>query len=449
MNYKKAFLLVIPVLAIVGGLVEILFFLYFVAGVLGAILGAIYAKSINRSGWLWGILCFFIPYIFPIVLFFLKPKEEIQYSSQSTSTQGSGNKIPKSYPSKKSTKNILLGIFWFVLAGMALGFSIEEEEVWGIVVSAIVMLSGVVQLIQGIKQSNQPDKPYASSPSSTSTGSRLTYNSSSERVTTQNTDAGQEINVKWIVGYSVTIIRSGKTNKIKLPWLSDEFVEIINRIDVNRFLSNPELQNPLKNEAPTEGNSKANIGLWAEYLLAHPNSQVVVQMLDFAEPGLLSAHTIQNNLAALMIVGSEEIKKAIASRFWHKVSNRDNFFTILNNRGRMPAGFPGKQIEQAMSILKSHCPGKYMDEYRKYSDKYFVPQSSGVKSIKKPEQLVTFKEEYTRMVMGNLAIYKVYTAQTKSDALQFLEKLSVTEDMLYYEVETPEGNIGKDKMGIY
>ena len=45
--------------------------------------------------------------------------------------------------------------------------------------------------------------------------------------------------------------------------------------------------------------------------------------------------------------------------------------------------------------------------------------------------------------------YKVYTAQSKLDALSFLENQKIDIQFLYVIVETPEGNWGKDISGIF
>jgi hypothetical protein len=45
--------------------------------------------------------------------------------------------------------------------------------------------------------------------------------------------------------------------------------------------------------------------------------------------------------------------------------------------------------------------------------------------------------------------YEVYRAKNREQALAFLKGKTVTKDCYYIEVETPEGNVGRDVNGIY
>ena len=67
----------------------------------------------------------------------------------------------------------------------------------------------------------------------------------------------------------------------------------------------------------------------------------------------------------------------------------------------------------------------------------------------KPTGEVTFKEQEFKEKMGFTMTYEVYTAKSKMDALAFLEKKYIYQDRYYVIVETPEGNWGKDCMGIF
>ena len=60
-------------------------------------------------------------------------------------------------------------------------------------------------------------------------------------------------------------------------------------------------------------------------------------------------------------------------------------------------------------------------------------------------QKVTFKK--TQNSKGNR--YEVYIAPSKSIALDFLRSTDVREERVYFIVETPEGNFGRDLIMIY
>jgi hypothetical protein len=59
------------------------------------------------------------------------------------------------------------------------------------------------------------------------------------------------------------------------------------------------------------------------------------------------------------------------------------------------------------------------------------------------------KATYVRKDVNGSNTYEIYKAPSKSVALEFLKTKSVTKQLYYVIVETPEGNWGKDKDGIY
>jgi hypothetical protein len=64
---------------------------------------------------------------------------------------------------------------------------------------------------------------------------------------------------------------------------------------------------------------------------------------------------------------------------------------------------------------------------------------------------VRFKERISRQgKMGvGVCTYEVYTANNKQEAIKFLRSKPVTKDYYFIEVETPEGDVGRDKFEIY
>ena len=65
--------------------------------------------------------------------------------------------------------------------------------------------------------------------------------------------------------------------------------------------------------------------------------------------------------------------------------------------------------------------------------------SSGNKSS------VRFKEKFMK---GNFT-YEIYQGNSKADAQAFLGDKIVSQKNYYIVVETPEGNFGRDKLGMY
>lgn len=284
---------------------------------------------------------------------------------------------------------------------------------------------------------------------------KLSFNQKSDRVTLNKRGSEKGIEVKWIIDYRLSIRHVDNDNYVcKLPWLFDSYIKVPCNIKVTDFFANQNLKSPDPDESATLKDKKKKqmvIGQWTEFLLAHPNEDVTIETLDFSKSDLLSSHPILNNLTALMIVGNDSIKNKVAKIFWEKITEKDLFFSILANRGMMPAGFPQKDSKSAALLLKKYCPEDQFDTFVKLAKEYFGSSVAGIerKKTKNVKNLVKFKEEYTKPVMGFTGTYKVYTATNKEDAEAFLDSIEINEDFLYYEVETPEGNIGKDKMGIY
>ena len=82
-------------------------------------------------------------------------------------------------------------------------------------------------------------------------------------------------------------------------------------------------------------------------------------------------------------------------------------------------------------MLKSHLEPSASSKSTNYS--------SGNKSS------VRFKEKFKK---GNFT-YEIYQANSRADAQAFLGDRVVTEKLYYVVVETPEGNFGRDNMGMY
>ena len=64
---------------------------------------------------------------------------------------------------------------------------------------------------------------------------------------------------------------------------------------------------------------------------------------------------------------------------------------------------------------------------------------------------VKLVRRYTKPIPGESTIgtYEEYAAANKGVARAFLATKSITKDYFYIEVVTPEGNLGKDKLGLF
>ncbi len=81
----------------------------------------------------------------------------------------------------------------------------------------------------------------------------------------------------------------------------------------------------------------------------------------------------------------------------------------------------------------------------KQPEKRAVPTQESKKAIGK----VTFVREDRQDGDGGIAVYRIYRAPNAEAAKAFLQENSVTKNLYYIVVETPEGNYGLDIKGIY
>jgi uncharacterized membrane protein YhaH (DUF805 family) len=97
-------------------------------------------------------------------------------------------------------------------------------------------------------------------------------------------------------------------------------------------------------------------------------------------------------------------------------------------------------------------------EQWKKTDEIFAKYNGVKKNDLKPEansQTVpsavgdVTKVQFVREDRDNTSVWRVFKASCKADAIAFLAEQTVIRPLFYIVVETPEGNFGKDKDGIY
>jgi hypothetical protein len=75
----------------------------------------------------------------------------------------------------------------------------------------------------------------------------------------------------------------------------------------------------------------------------------------------------------------------------------------------------------------------------------------GTKSQNAEGQVTFLREESRPVTKGssNIATYRYYKAVSAEAALDFLNKQEVTEQLLYVDIEAPDGRWVKDHTGLY
>jgi hypothetical protein len=97
------------------------------------------------------------------------------------------------------------------------------------------------------------------------------------------------------------------------------------------------------------------------------------------------------------------------------------------------------------SFIKHGGKPKGMGELEPLKSTPAIPQSE-----KMPEHdKVMFVREDRQVKVGKTLIYRIYKGPDAASAKAFLDKNPVNQTLLYYIVETPEGNYCRDIQGMY
>jgi hypothetical protein len=213
----------------------------------------------------------------------------------------------------------------------------------------------------------------------------------------------------------------------------------------------------LEEKPDPEGELRA---IWTAVYLNHQAPGVITRTLrEHVTPKLLRSWMVAGWIPGLMIHPLPDVRQEAARIFWDCPDDstlRSLFMVFAGKdlRFRPPwAHAPyedfQKRREEIVTSLREHCPAERKAFFEEQVTEVFGPSLAEVEAPQ-PTGEVTFKEKETKPgPMGNTQTYEVHTAPSKADALAFLETKTVTQDFLYIIVETPEGNWGKDKMGVF
>lgn len=286
----------------------------------------------------------------------------------------------------------------------------------------------------------------------------LTWDTSSPRVKLIKHTDGLDISIKWISDeqFVTRINRPQNIAHITYPIISqNDSATVPLQVDPTAFFTQKELSNPYqetsnvtKNMLVTEDNRREKLPeIWKQLLLVHPSSTIVTHLLKTQVS--LESFEVSATMAGLMVCAIDEIRREVAKVIWHREYDPEYFFTVLGNHGVIPSGILYEEGKRAALIMREYCPDSKKEWFRKKALDLFGPSVAGIKA-KTTESKVRFKTKYTKPIGATtIGTYEVYTASSKADARSFLENYKITKQHFYVEVETPEGPLGKDIMGIY
>lgn len=195
---------------------------------------------------------------------------------------------------------------------------------------------------------------------------------------------------------------------------------------------------------------------WTAAYLSHPNKQVILDTLrNQVSSELVNSWILSLLVIDLLVHPNTELRSEAAKVLW-KCSHETHIRSVFGVLTGQYSGskFSGTSLfsNEAKSIvenLRKYCPPERRELLEQLILDSFGPTFAGVEKKASPDK-VYFKETTVKPTpFGISQTYEVYTGKCKMDALAFLEKKRVEIRNYYIVVETPEGNWGKDCMGIY
>jgi hypothetical protein len=207
-----------------------------------------------------------------------------------------------------------------------------------------------------------------------------------------------------------------------------------------------------KQYVDSQGDAQRRVRLsWIVAYLHHPYADVLLKTLrDHIPADLLGTLAVNDALADLLVHQNPEVRSEAAKVIWKcGDASLKQIFTILSSQGVLPSGIDPRDARRAVEILRDSCPPSRRQFFGQIALDGFGPTLAGVERELKPGA-ISFKERVVKPgALGTTCVYEVYVGPSKMDALKFLEGKEVTEGNHFIVVETPDGNWGKDRMGMY
>lgn len=201
--------------------------------------------------------------------------------------------------------------------------------------------------------------------------------------------------------------------------------------------------------------------VWTASYLNHPKAEVVTKTLqNHVTSELLNSWMVAGWLPYLIIHSDSNVRHEAAKALWKckEETTIQSVFGVFSGKylglatGPQKFAAKGKFQQSAESIVKNlreQCPPERKEFFEELVFEVFRPSLAERKKPKAAGE-VKFKEREVKTgPMGIKQTYEVHTASSKEDALAFLEKKKVEAQHYYIIVETPEGNWGKDCMGVF
>lgn len=220
--------------------------------------------------------------------------------------------------------------------------------------------------------------------------------------------------------------------------------------DLNKVFSDPNPPSCFKFSARSQDYwNKQDIEqkrtLLAIAYLQHINSAVVLATFDFLDG--MNSFLLKLSFVEQLRNPCEEISKAAAKAIWKSEVNENCKSSVkilrdeINGKSNQIIG--REDAIKALDILVDSAPG----QEAKIGIQQIVEKEIVIEERIKKVNYSSVKFVKKEVKGGNT--YEVYNAINMSIAKSFLINKVAPEPYYYIEVETPEGNVGKDIRGMY
>jgi hypothetical protein len=187
--------------------------------------------------------------------------------------------------------------------------------------------------------------------------------------------------------------------------------------------------------------------------LQHPNPLIRLKVISYI-PDVWTLLVMQASVDLLTDI-FPYVGKAAADLIW--VRGIDNYceFTVKALRdeirgysqltGASSLRLGREKAIKALDLLVSSAP----NEDARRGIQRLIDRDVVIEDEERVKQVDISSVKFTVKEYINEGTFEVYKANSKEQALAFLKTKSVTEKLYYIQVETPEGNFGRDINGMY
>lgn len=234
------------------------------------------------------------------------------------------------------------------------------------------------------------------------------------------------------------------------------------RPDLNAIFSDPNPPPPYETSERTRGFWDEEDILAKHTMLAgayaqHPDANVRKALAEFISQRDFFIRIANDCLVNMLADLEETVRRAAAAALWKREENTCCKQAVLMLRdeirghireiggGATTQGlFLGRdKAIEAIDYLVAKAPtARLRQGITSHVDELVVIEE-------RITQRASPSVEYVDIQQNREFTYEVYRAESKADALAFLKGKTVTKELYYIEVETPEGNFGRDVNGVY